>query len=485
MRVRSIATGVGLALLVGGVVGGCAGLSLPTRKGDKAPVIVDVKRPFTPSPLAMGEEKDLARQRSERFGFVRQVRVEQYLNETRAKLLAVSGVQGVPGRVTIAAAPDFGAYSTPDGNLYITMGCLEELESGDEVAAVLAHELAHVVLAHHDTDMFGDVQRRGRALYEIWVETKGKAKGRSKPSKGDSKGLDTAETVTRVTDKLLTPAWSRGQEREADLLGVDLLLEAGYAPTAMISMLEKLRAWEVTDAEADRAFLERLGEADGTGLKGLGNKAWKELLGRLPGGHPRAEERIKETAQYLERHYSERRLAEPKAGPWKTLMSQADVREVVSHYRLAFSAHRSFEKGQTQEAYEWARKAVAGRTTSDAYPNVVLARSAEGLNKRPEALDALRRALASKEPVSMVYVELIAINERAGNIPTALDWTAKASEAFAGAPRWQPDKIRLLHKAGRAREAQAATLECALKTPDWKYLCERANKLGAAGRATG
>ena len=460
-------------------------MALPTRKGDKTPVIVDVKRPFTLSPLAIGEEKDLARQRSEKFGFIRQARMEQYLNETRARLLAVSGVSGVPGRVTVAAAADFGAYSTPDGNIYITMGCLEELGNGDEVAAVLAHELAHVILGHHDADMFGDVQRRGRALYEIWIDTKDKAKGRPKPSKGDAKGLDAAETVTRVTDKLLLPGWNRGQEREADLLGVDLLLEAGYAPTAMISMLEKLRGWEATDEEADRAFLQRLGEVDGKGLKGLGDKAWKELLGRISGGHPKAEERINQTAQYLERHYGERRLTDPKPGPWKALTSQADVREVMEHYRQAFDAHRSFEKGQAQKAYDTVRKTVVGRTASDAYPNVVLARSADALGKRAEANDALRKALGSKDPVSMVYLELIALNERANNIPAALDWTAKASEAFAGAPRWQPEKIRLLHKAGRTADARAATLECALKTPDWKYLCERANKLGAAGRATG
>lgn len=485
MTPRAALVVAGLALTAIAVGAGCAGISLPTRKGEKAPVIVDVKRgPYARSSLAVGEEKDLARQRSERFGFVRQARVEQYLNEVRAKLLVVSGVTGVPGRVTIAAAPDLEAYSTPDGNVYVSMGCLEELESADEVAAVLAHELAHVLLGHHDADIFADVQHRGRALYELWIDAKTKANGKPKPSKGDAKGLDSAETVTRVTDKLLLPAWSRGQEREADLLGIDLLLEAGYAPTAMISVLEKLRAQERTDQEANQAFLDRLRDGSNRSIKQLGNEVWKEALGRISGGHPKAEERIQETAQYLERHYGQRTLAEPKTGPWKVLRSQAEVREVMAHYRLAFNAHRSLEKGQTQEAYDSARKAVVGRTAGDAYPNVVLARSAEALGRQPEAFGALRRALGSKEPVAMVYTELIAMNERTGNIPAALDWTAKASETFADSPRWQPERIRLLHKAGRPADAQAATIECGVKTPDWKYLCERANKLGAAARAT-
>jgi hypothetical protein len=85
-------------------------------------------------------------------------------------------------------------------------------------------------------------------------------------------------------------------------------------------------------------------------------------------------------------------------------------------------------------------------------------------------------AVNAKEPVALVYEELIDVHERSGNIKEALGWTDKASRVFADDPQWRPHKIRLLRKAGRVAEAAVATQEYLLKTPDWKDLCERANR---------
>jgi predicted Zn-dependent protease len=449
----------------------------PSSRGEKATLVSELKSgAYEPSSLAIGEEKDLARQRAEGFGLVRQARLEGYLAETRATLLAVSGKTGVPGRVSILASPSFSAHSTPDGNVFVSMGCLEDLESADEVAAVLAHEISHVLLGHHSADLFADLQHRGRAIYKLWIDAKTSANRRRTPTKGDGKGLDAAETVVRVTDKLVLPAWNRGQEREADFLGVDLLVEAGYSPVAMIGMLEKLRASEQTDEEADKAFLARLQQSGNQSLRDKANELYKELLGRISINHPKTDERIQQTASYLERHYGERKLAEPRSAPWKSLIARPGVREVMTNYRLAFSAHSMLEKGNKQEAYASARKAVSGATLGAAYPNVILARAARAVDRQPEAISALDRAAASPEPVSLVYVEQISMYERDGNLSVALAWVDKASQAFGGAPQWTPHRIRLLRKAGRTVEASAAAAECGLKTPDWKSLCDQANR---------
>ena len=127
---------------------------------------------YEPSILAVGEEKDLARYRGDSLGFVRSAALEQYLNELRDALILRSGKTGVPGRVVIIANPSFDALSTPDGNVYISMGALQMLDSADEVAALLAHELAHVLLKHHTSDVIGDMQRRGLALYELGMDLK-------------------------------------------------------------------------------------------------------------------------------------------------------------------------------------------------------------------------------------------------------------------------------------------------------------------------
>jgi tetratricopeptide (TPR) repeat protein len=137
------------------------------------------------------------------------------------------------------------------------------------------------------------------------------------------------------------------------------------------------------------------------------------------------------------------------------------------------------DKGKTQEAYSFAKAATAGLTATDAYPNWVLARSADLLGRKREALEALRRALRSPEPVPQIYEELIFTYEREGNIASALEWTDKASITFGKSPRWTPPKIRLLRKSGRTAEAEALTLDCSINSPDWKRQCQEANKTAA------
>lgn len=151
----------------------------------------------------------------------------------------------------------------------------------------------------------------------------------------------------------------------------------------------------------------------------------------------------------------------------------------MGNYKQAFSADALLAKGRSQDAYLSAKKGVAGRTTGDAYPNLILARSADASGHQPEAVAALERAVRSGEPVSLVYTELVSIHERAGNVAGALDWASRASEVFEGAPQWQPERIRLLRKAGRPGEAQLATVECAVRTPEWKAPCEKANRTEA------
>ena len=242
--------------LVGLLVAGCAGGAggdgakpaswspswLP-GKGSSAPVLTRLKPgPYEASSLAVGEEKDLAQHRGDALGFVRSAPLEQYLNETRRGLVAAAGRTGVPGRVVILANAGFEAFSSPDGNVYVAMGLLESLESADEVAAILAHELSHVLLAHHSSDLLGDVQHKGQALYELGIGAKTMLAGQRTASKGDQRTMANVQLATDATDKLVLPAWSRGQEREADLLGVDLLVESGASGTAMLGMLEKLQA---------------------------------------------------------------------------------------------------------------------------------------------------------------------------------------------------------------------------------------------------
>lgn len=451
-------------------------------KGDKTLLISDLAPgSYKASSLAIGEEKDLAQRRGEGLGFVRSAPLEQYLGALRSKLAAASGMIAVPGRVMILANPAFAAYSTPDGNLYISMGCLETVKSEDEVVAILAHELAHVLLTHHSSDIISAMQKKTQSLHEIVVNAKTALLSATKTvSKDDSRRLFNEQVVVDVTDRLALPAWGRGQEKEADLLGVDLLIRTGYSPGAMVSILEMLQTWEKQTRAAEESFWEKFNTLSvlnnpTDALKNL----YQETLKSLPSNHPKTEERITETAEYLDRHYADLKPVEVQAAPWKAISSRKDVAQVLGNYRQAFLAMDRLTKGKAQEAYPIARNAATGNTATDAYPNWVLYRAAKLLGRQKEALDALTRALKSPEQVPEIYDAMILDYEQAGTFSTALDWANKASTTFGGAPRWIPPRIRLLRKLGRIPEAESLAVNCAVNTPDFKRECQEANKTAA------
>jgi beta-barrel assembly-enhancing protease len=452
--------------------------------GDKT-LISDIQPgPYKPSPLAIGEEKDLAQRRGEALGFVRSAPFEQYLATVRSKLVAGSGVTAVPGRVIILANPAFTAFSTPDGNVYVSMGCLESLNNEDEAAAVLAHELSHVLLAHHTSDIVSEIQKKTLALHEIGVSAKTILLGASANTgaKSDKNILANEQVAADITDKLALPAWGRRQEREADLLGVDLLIRAKYSPGAMVNVLEILQAWEKQNKESEDAFWDKLKQTTLNNPGAALGMAYQRGVELVSVSHPKTEDRITDTVEYLERHYEDLKPIETRLAPWKAITGRADVSQVLRHYRLAFSAKEKLDKSKPQEAYPVAKEAATGNTATHAYPNWVLYRSAKLMGRQKEALDALRRAVSSSEPVPEIYDAMIFDYERAGSFPVALDWTNKASAAFGGAPRWTPTKIRLLRKVGRTAEAEALSLSCAVDTPDFKRQCQEANTT-PAGRA--
>ncbi len=118
------------------------------------------------------------------------------------------------------------AFALPNGSLYITKGLLESLGSDDQVAAVFAHEIGHVVLRHAAKDLAARL--KGNVLLLALQMLLGK---------------DIARLVGGAA-YLLELSYSREQELEADHAGYLLSCFAGYRPQAMIEVFEFFKAQE-------------------------------------------------------------------------------------------------------------------------------------------------------------------------------------------------------------------------------------------------
>jgi predicted Zn-dependent protease len=216
---------------------------------------------FSFGAMAMGQAKDVEHARAEGLGLVPGLPLEAHLNGILAKLLAQSPVTGVPARVYVRASGDWGARTTADANIYVSLGTLLRLDDEDEVAALLAHEAAHAILGHADADVVTSVQQRvvqvsavALGARELLAPGGG---GKPAPVAAVDARVEEQSQALLINTLVVVPAWNRSQERSADLLGIDLLARAGYDPRAMISLLQKQKELEARrEAAPQSKYLE-------------------------------------------------------------------------------------------------------------------------------------------------------------------------------------------------------------------------------------
>ncbi len=155
------------------------------------------------------------------------------------------------------------AFALPGGQIYITKGMLDFLESEAELAAILGHEMSHVD-QRHCVERF----QYGKATEKIGVSEVGQL-------------ADFLRSISAA-------GYSKYQELEADAQGVQLCIQAGYYPLAAAEVFERL-ADQMGEERARRAN-SPLGE-----LK----QSLEESLGSYFDSHPPSPERSQRLRQLV------------------------------------------------------------------------------------------------------------------------------------------------------------------------------------------
>ncbi|MDY6972967.1 MAG: M48 family metallopeptidase, partial [Thermodesulfobacteriota bacterium] len=140
-------------------------------------------------------------------------------------------------RIEIVDTPDFNAFAVPGGFVYVHRGLLEKMNSADELASVIGHELAHVA-ARHSASQISKSQLLNYGLLALDVLSGG--------------GLQDYGQLVGLGSVLAFNRFSRDDEREADHFGTRYMAAAGYNPKASVDMmkqLEKLHEKEPSDFE--------------------------------------------------------------------------------------------------------------------------------------------------------------------------------------------------------------------------------------------
>ncbi len=131
-------------------------------------------------------------------------------------------------RFTLLRDPQtINAFALPGGQIFITAALFKALESEDQLAGVLGHEIGHVVGRHSTQQMAKTGLIQGIAQGAGVAMSDGQGSG----------GMQIAQMV----GNMLTMKYGREDEYESDALGVEFMIQSGYNPEAMIGVMDILK----------------------------------------------------------------------------------------------------------------------------------------------------------------------------------------------------------------------------------------------------
>ena len=140
---------------------------------------------------------------------------------------------GQPIGLVIIKDPQINAFAVPGGLFALNTGLITSAKNLDEIAGVMAHEIAHVAQRHYSRSQEAFKGQGLLALAGIIV-------GAAIASQADS---DVGSAVMLGTQAALMDkqlSYSRNQEREADRIGMQFMYAAGYNPQSMADYFETM-----------------------------------------------------------------------------------------------------------------------------------------------------------------------------------------------------------------------------------------------------
>jgi beta-barrel assembly-enhancing protease len=163
---------------------------------------------------------------------VRDPLITTYVSSIGEQLARHAPGVSYPYRFYVANVSDENAIALPGGVIFVTRGVLESVSSEDELAGVLAHEIAHIAYRHGTHNLSkAYLSRSGVGLVGGLV--------------GSDFGLPTTNIINVFGGyglNALFLRYNRTAERQADLGGAQIMADAGYDPDRMVAYLEMLEA---------------------------------------------------------------------------------------------------------------------------------------------------------------------------------------------------------------------------------------------------
>ena len=158
--------------------------------------------------------------------------LQQSLEQIVWQINAVAGLNAPMGLVIINDK-QINAFAVPSGLIGINVGLLDKAKSLDEIVSVIAHEIAHVSQRHYQ-------HRNDEKTKQLLMQAGGLLAGVAASKVGDGDAAAAVMLGSQAMSANAAASYSRGQEREADRIGMQIMNQAGYDVNAMPSFFATL-----------------------------------------------------------------------------------------------------------------------------------------------------------------------------------------------------------------------------------------------------
>jgi len=203
-----------------------------------------------PSAFAWSTEEERAAGEEFRVAVQRQLEMLQddfasdYINELGQYITRVLETKAFPFQFYVIQDNDVNAFAGPGGHVFFFTGLINMMDEVDELAAVMAHEIAHVSARHLANRM---EQSKAMTIAVLAGVLAGALLG------GKAGGAIAAGTAAAGMQKQLS--YSRDDERQADTLGFKYMEESRFNPAGMITVMKRLEKLAPVGTDAVPPYL--------------------------------------------------------------------------------------------------------------------------------------------------------------------------------------------------------------------------------------
>ena len=175
------------------------------------------------------------------YPLVKNEKQQQYINRVGRWITLNSERPNLPWRFGLLDTAGINAFAAPGGYVFITKGLYQLFDDESELAAVLAHEIAHILHQHHI-----QILRQG-----LFVDQGSKWFSKSIQN---NKHANMAKNIIGNGAEIFARGLDKSAEFEADRDGVILAARAGYDPYSLAEVLQKLAFRSKQDSQVALLF---------------------------------------------------------------------------------------------------------------------------------------------------------------------------------------------------------------------------------------